>query len=393
MAIETGPAGPVARFGPPVRAERTLAFGPVLADDATVRHAVILAGGAGTRLWPASRRSRPKQLLALGGDESLLAATVRRAGGAATGGVMVVTAHDQVAAARVEAPGAEILGEPAARNTAAALGLAAVFLVERDPDAVIGAFPADHHVADEPAFARTVERAFSAAERGDVIGTIGLVPTRAETGFGYLELGDSREAELGVPGVRAVTRFVEKPDAATAAAYLAGGSHLWNGGMFFVRARRLLGDIARFLPATAAGLDRIAAALRDRGAAAAADEAARVYPTLPSISIDHGLMEKADRVVTVPGAFGWNDIGSWDALAEVRPRDADGNTVLGDGIVVDSRGTVVIADPGRVVAVIGCSDLVVVQSGDAVLVVPRDRAQDVRLVTDALARRQLDRFL
>jgi len=357
-----------------------------------VRHACILAGGSGTRLWPASRRRRPKQFLTLGTGESLLAAAVRRARGAAAGQVAVVTAADQAAMVAAETPGVAILAEPVGRNTAAALGLAAVHLAHRDPDAVLGALPADAHVADEAAWARTVERAFAAAERHDVICTIGIVPSRPDTGFGYLEVGESLEAALGIPELRRVVRFVEKPDAATAAAYVAGGRHLWNGGMFFVRARRLLDDIRRFLPETAAGLDAIAAALV-RGPDEAAAAAARVYPTLPGISIDHGVMEKASGVVTLPGDFGWDDIGSWAALVDVRGRDATGNTVLGAAVVVDGRGNVVAADDGHLVAVIGCSDLIVAQAGDAVLVIPRARAQDVRQVVDALAARGLDRFL
>jgi mannose-1-phosphate guanylyltransferase len=355
-----------------------------------VRHAVVLAGGAGTRLWPASRRLRPKQFLALGGDETLLAATVRRARGAATGDVVVVTAADQVDLVREGAPGVAIVAEPVARNTAAALGLAAVHLLARDRDAVIGAMPADHHIADEVGWARVVERAFAVAERSDAVCTVGVVPTRADTGFGYLELGASLEADLGVPGVRAVARFVEKPDASAAAGYLTGGRHLWNAGMFFVKARRLLDDITRFLPETGAALAIVAAAL-ESGPAAAAAEAARVYPALPSVSIDHGVMEKAAQVVTVPGDFGWSDIGSWSALADLAGQDG-GNTVLGDVVVVEGSGNVVVAESG-VVAVVGCSDLVVVRSGDAVLVIPRERSQDVRRAVDALIAHHLERYL
>jgi mannose-1-phosphate guanylyltransferase len=358
-----------------------------------VRHAVVLAGGAGTRLWPASRRLRPKQFLALGGAETLLAATVRRARGAATGDVVVVTAADQVDLVREGAPGVAIVAEPVARNTAAALGLAAVHLLARDRDAVIGAMPADHHIADEAGWARVVERAFTVAERSDAVCTVGVVPTRADTGFGYLELGASLEADLGVPGVRAVARFVEKPDARAAAGYLTDGRHLWNAGMFFVKARRLLDDIERFLPETGAALAIVAAAL-ESGPAAASAEAARVYPALPSVSIDHGVMEKAAQVVTVPGDFGWSDIGSWSALAslaELASGDG-GNTVLGDGVVVDGTGNVVVAESG-VVAVVGCSDLVVVRSGDAVLVIPRERSQDVRRAVEALVARHLERYL
>jgi mannose-1-phosphate guanylyltransferase len=354
-----------------------------------MRTAVILAGGSGTRLWPASRRARPKQFLALGGSETLLAATVRRVGAAAPG-VMIVTAADQAEDARLEAPAATIVAEPAARNTAAALGLAATHLVARDPDAVMGIFPADQHVGDEEGFADVVERAYAAAERGDVIVTIGVPPTRPETGFGWLELGGER-AELGA-GVRDVARFVEKPDLARATAFVAGRRHLWNGGMFFVRARRLLAELEQHLPATAAGLRPIGAALArgDDEAATAATTAA--YPGFASVSIDHGVMEKAADVVAVPGAFGWSDVGSWAAVGELVPHDGRGNARLGDAVVVDGNDNVTVTDAG-VVAVVGVSGLVVVRHGDAVLVLPAERAQDVRAAVEALTQAGLSRYL
>ncbi|HVV87224.1 MAG TPA: sugar phosphate nucleotidyltransferase [Kofleriaceae bacterium] len=353
-----------------------------------MRCAVIMAGGSGTRLWPASRRARPKQFLALGGAESLLAATARRVR-AAAGEVMVVTAAEQATLVRAELPGAAIVGEPCARNTAAALGLAAVHLRHRDADAVLGAFPADHHVGDEAAFGVAIERAFAAAEKADVIVTIGLAPSRAETGFGYLQLGGERP-DLGA-GVRDVARFVEKPDAGAAAAYVAGGRHLWNGGMFFVRAARLLDELTRSLPETAAGLAEIAAALA-RGEEAAARAAEAIYPRLPSVSIDHGVMEQAHDVVAVPADLGWSDVGSWAAVAELTPRDAGGNAVVGEAVIVDGAGNLVVTDPGTAVALVGVSGLAVVRAGDAVLVLPVARAQDVRAAVEALARRGLGRF-
>jgi mannose-1-phosphate guanylyltransferase len=354
-----------------------------------MRCAVILAGGSGVRLWPASRRARPKQFLTLAGGESLLAATARRLRGAARM-VMVVTASEQAALVEQAVPGAIVVGEPCARNTAAALGLAAVHLRHRDEDAVLGAFPADHHVGDEAAFGVAVERAFAAAEQADVIATIGLTPTRAETGFGYLELGAARP-ELG-PDVHDVARFVEKPDAARAAAFVAGGGHRWNGGMFFVRAARLLAELERSMPATAAGLAEIAAALR-QGDDAAARVTAAVYPSLPSISIDHGVMERAAGVVAVTAELGWSDVGSWQAVAELTAADERGNAIIGDGVVVDGDDNLVVTDAGGVVALVGVSGLAVVRDGDAVLVLPRERAQDVRAAVDALTRRGLGRVL
>jgi mannose-1-phosphate guanylyltransferase len=355
-----------------------------------MRCAVILAGGSGTRLWPASRRLRPKQFLGLGGEETLLAATARRLRSAA-GELMVVTAEDQAALVTAELPAAAVVVEPCPRNTAAALGLAAVHALARDPAAVIGAFPADHHIGDEAAFGIAIERAFAAAEKADVIVTIGLAPTRPETGFGYLELGEARP-DLG-PDLRSVARFVEKPDLATATAYVAGGRHRWNGGMFFVRAARLLAELERSMPTTAAGLATIAAALRQGGAAAAARATAVVYPDLPAISIDHGVMEHARDVVAVSADLGWSDVGSWAAVAALTPADARGNAVIGDAVIVDGSGNLVVTDPGTVTALVGVSGLAVVRAGDAVLVLPVERAQDVRAAVDALVRRGLTRVL
>lgn len=350
--------------------------------------ALILAGGGGTRLWPASRRRRPKQLLLLGGDESLLAAAARRAyavvGAAHT---LVVTAADQeaqVRAALPDLPPDNVIAEPQPRNTAAAVGLGAAVVARREgPDAVMAVLPADPHIGDEAAFQTLVKAAITEAR--EAIVTIGITPTHPETGFGYIRLGPLRSKAAGTGSVAAtvavhdVGAFVEKPDRPTAEGYLAAGDYLWNSGMFFLTAGRLLEEARRHMPALGAALDATIAAA-DFGA-----KVREVYPGVPAVSIDYGIMEKAAGIRVIPGAFGWNDVGSWAALHAIRPPDARGNVVVGDAQALDSDGSVVLAEAGApFVGVVGLRDVVVVATADAILVIPKDRAQDVRLIVEAV---------
>jgi len=329
-------------------------------------------------LWPASRRARPKQLIALGaGGEPMVASAVKL--GAQLGSVLIVTGDSYVEGTRTAVPGVEILAEPVGRNTAAAIGLAAAVLAERDPDAVLLVLPADQHVTDREAFARALDAALTAVEQGDVIATIGIAPTRPETGFGYLEV-DSAAEGVATP----VKRFVEKPDLARAEQYVASGHYLWNAGIFGASAKRLLAELDTHLPATGKAVREIA---RDP------QQARSLYPTLPSISFDHAVMEKVDRVVTVPARVGWDDVGSWAALPAVRGVDPAGNTTIGPALVIDGTGNVVVSDDATLVATVGLSDFVVVKSGDAILVIRKDQAQDVRKVIDALSARGLARYL
>jgi mannose-1-phosphate guanylyltransferase len=347
-------------------------------------HAVILAGGSGTRFWPASRRSRPKQLLPLAGarDESLIAATVRRLhpliAPSDTWIATSTTLLEATARALPDVPGAHLLAEPVARNTAAPIGWAASVIARTDPDAIVVVLPADHFIFDEPGFRAVLERAIRTAEDGWLT-TIGITPTRPETGYGYIELGG-----LLAEGAHAVTHFVEKPDRARAEGFVAGKRHLWNAGMFVFRARVMLQSIGRHLPALAAGLAAIdAAAEKDDEARVVAE----VFPTLPSISIDHGVMEKADRVAVVPGSFGWNDVGSWEVSWELAQRDAHGNALPEHAIAIDASNNLVkdlSTGKKRRFALLGVSDLVLVETDDAVLVMPRSRAQDVRAIVDEL---------
>jgi mannose-1-phosphate guanylyltransferase len=320
----------------------------------------------------------------------LLAASVRRAKEiVGIERTLVVTAADQEAAVRAaipELPAANVVAEPVARNTAAAVGLGAVVAQQRGgKDAVIAVLPADPYIADEAAFAGLLRIAI--AEARETIVTIGVRPTHPETGFGYIRLG-ARLPRTGTP-VHDVGGFVEKPDRATAERYLSSGEYLWNSGMFFLTAGRMLDEARRHLPALAAVLD---------DAAKAEDPTPVIrarYADAPSISIDHGIMEKATGLRVVPGEFGWNDVGSWAAMPVVRPADARGNVVVGSEIaVLDGDGNIVVAEAGApYVGVLGVRDLVVVATRDAVLVIPKDRAQDVRQLVEAARKAGRDDLL
>jgi mannose-1-phosphate guanylyltransferase len=353
---------------------------------------LILAGGGGTRLWPASRRRHPKQLLRLGANESLLAAASRRAATFCDPeNILVVTAADQEAAVRAELPALpadNIVVEPAPRNTAAAVALGAAVAHRRaGGQAVLAVLPADPHIGDEALFTETVKAAL--AEARTAITTIGIKPAHAETGFGYIRVGQARGGPQGSKTdtktdtktgakVHDVAAFVEKPDRATAERYVASGDYLWNSGMFFLTAARLFEEAHRHLPELGRALDALVAApdfdaaVRDR------------YPTVPSLSIDNGIMEKAAGLRVVIGDFGWNDVGSWAALPAIRAADADGNVAVGAVALLEGRGNIVVAEPGApYVSVLGVDNLVVVATADAVLVIPKDRAQDVRQLVEA----------
>ncbi len=343
-------------------------------------HALILAGGSGTRFWPLSRRGRPKQLLALDGEVSLLRATaLRLAPLVPPEALWVCTTRELAAAVRrelPEVPPQQVLLEPVGRNTAPAIGWAVRSMPEAVRADVVAVLPADHRIGEPRAFLDTLERAARAVAADDLVMTLGVTPRWAETGYGYLEL-DLPEPERGERhgGVRRVRRFVEKPDAADAARYAASGRHLWNAGIFLFRGERLLALLARHEPELAAGLAEIAAA---------PERLAEVYPRLPARSIDHAVMEKLDSLATLPLDCGWSDLGSWEALAEVLPADAGGNTGRGDRLALDAAGNLLFADQGTI-AVLGVRDLVVVRTGDAVLVLPRERSQEVRRLVQELA--------
>ncbi len=360
-------------------------------------HAIVLAGGSGTRFWPLSRQGHPKQLLPLAGSslEPLIAATVRRLDPLVPQEHVWIATGGRIVHATMRAlPGvqeSQFLVEPVARNTAAPIGWAAATIARSDPDALVMVLPADHFVRDEPAFRDVLERALSVAADG-FLTTIGILPTRPETGYGYIELG-----EVLREGVHSVARFVEKPTRDRAQAFVDGGRHLWNAGMFLFRASAMRQAIAEHLPALSAGLDVLdAAASKGEEHAALAE----VFESRPSVSIDHGVMEKAERLAVVPASFGWNDVGSWEVAWELTERDARGNALPPGSVAVDATnnlvrdetsargGAVPAAAKGKKTwALVGVHDLVIVETDDAVLVIPRKRAQDVRAVVEALRER------
>jgi len=345
-----------------------------------VRHTVILGGGSGTRLWPASRQILPKHLLPIAADGgTLLGAAVRR-GAAITDRVTIVTAESQRAATIAVAPTARVIGEPVARNTASALGLAAATIEREDPDAVMMVLPADQHVANEAGFVNILDSALGVVEDRDTIVTIGIQPTRADTGFGYLEI----DPVVPVSGVLRVLRFVEKPDRETAEKYVAGKRFLWNAGIFFVRAKRLLAELETHLPQTAVAV---------RDIAAGNVTASTVYPLLKSISIDHAVMEKAKGIEAFAANVGWDDVGSWAAMPALRGVDTNGNTTVGPVVAVECTGNILMSDDDTVIAAHGISDLVVVKSGNAILVIRKDASQDVRKIVDALSGSGFARYL
>jgi mannose-1-phosphate guanylyltransferase len=354
-------------------------------------YAVVPAGGSGTRLWPLSRAGHPKFLHPLTGTESsLLQATVDRLTPlAAPERVYVVTGVAHAAAVSRQLTGVpeeNILVEPSPRDSCAAIALAAAVIARRDPEAVMGSFAADHLIADASGFIEVIKSAMRGAAHG-LLMTLGITPTRPETGYGYVQCG----GPVAGGDVLAVEEFREKPSYEVAEGYVKSGNYLWNAGMFVWRVDVFLAELARQQPQLAAGISRIAQAWDSPSREEVLGE---VWPTLPRISVDYAVMEGAaavGRVGTVPGDFGWNDVGDFHTLGEVLAADAAGNVVVGrealakPGVLLrETEGLVVVPNSGRLVAALGIRDLIIVDTPDVVLVCPRDRAQEVKHIVDEL---------
>jgi len=338
---------------------------------------VILSGGSGTRLWPLSREAYPKQFLPLAGQLTMLQATWKRVAPIASRGPLVIAneEHRFVAAEQLQQVGAEpaaIILEPVGRNTAPAIAVAALEATRDGADALLLVLPSDHVITDEAAFRSAVQAAASAAEAGKLV-TFGIVPTGPETGYGYIKAADGQ-------GLRAVERFVEKPDLDTASSYVASGQYYWNSGMFLFKASRYLQELERLQPAMLAGSRTAWQQSRRDADFTRLDKDA--FAAVPSDSIDYAVMERTADAVVIPLDAGWNDVGSWTALRDVSQQDGDGNAHQGDVIAIDCRNTYAYGQ--RLVAMVGLDDVIVVETDDAVLVGRADRMQEVKTVVAQL---------
>lgn len=349
-------------------------------------YAVIPAGGSGTRLWPVSRAGRPKFLLPLPGPRTMLQETVARLGPLCDlARLFVITgaAHADEVQRQLPALDPEhVVVEPLARGSGPAIGLGAALALRRDPDAIVGSFAADHVVTEPAVFVQTVQAAIEVARAGYLV-TIGIEPSYPETGYGYICAGSPLGCFAGLEA-STVAQFKEKPDYQTAGDYVASGRYLWNASMFVWQARALLAEMHRLLPDLAAALETIAAAwdTPERDAVLAA-----VWPTIAEVTIDHGILERSDRVAVVPGRFGWTDLGDWHGFGKVVGEEASANLAVNAEILaLDATGAVVYGNK-RLVALLGVENLVIVDTEDALLICDRSRAQEVRHIVEELKRR------
>ncbi len=347
-------------------------------------HPVILSGGSGSRLWPMSRAHYPKQLLPLAGADTMLQATARRVCDPEIFDAPLIAAnndHRFIVAEQLQIAGIKpraIILEPVGRGTAPAAAIAALALIDDQPDAIMALLPSDHVVTDLPGFLTALQAAAEAAAEGALV-TFGIAPDRPETGYGYIRRGAPL---VGKAGIDTVAAFVEKPDASTAEAYLKSGDYLWNSGMFVFTAKDYLAELGRLDPAMMAACETAyAASFTDLEFIRLEEE---TFAACPADSIDCAVMEKTERAAVIPVSIGWNDVGGWPALWDLAEKDDDGNALLSDTLLHDVHNSYFRGDDGRLIAAIGLDDMIVVSTADAVLIAPRDRASEVKVLVDRL---------
>lgn len=347
-------------------------------------YAVIMAGGKGERFWPQSRLRTPKQLLSITGDKPMIRETVDRLGNI-TGSdkILIVTNDVQAPAIKKivpDLPGEHVIAEPCGRNTAACIALAAAYIDAQDSEAVMVVLPADHVIHDVDSFSRNITDAASVAEQHNALCTIGIEPTFAATGYGYIKADDTIDSHTTTP-FYSVAQFTEKPDAETAQQFLDSGNYYWNSGIFVWKNKVFLREVEKHMPELYEGYRAIRNAI---GTDSLNDVVAQVYPNLPNISVDYGIMEKADRVIMATSGFDWDDVGSWDAVAKHFEPDTQGNIVRGKFVGVDTRDCIVYSGD-KLVAGVGIDNLIVVVTDDAVLLCDKSRAQDVKQIVQQLS--------
>ena len=354
-------------------------------------YAVVMAGGSGTRFWPLSRRKHPKQLLELFGHGTLLEQTVARLRPLIPPNRTYVYTNEliqhEVCRRLPQIPRAQIVAEPASRNTAPTLGVAAHEILRRDPQGLMVVLPADHIIAKPAEFLRVLRAGCETAQKEGRSVLIGLKPTRPDTGFGYVRVG-AREARIAGQEIYRVEKFTEKPSLAVARRYVASGHYLWNGGMFIWRASTLLENFNKYQPEMAAQLAHLAKA----GGVNSAKSFRRLFPQFEKISIDYALMEKIRDIHAVAADIGWNDVGSWAVVYDLSAKDQEANVRPERSLCLDSRGNIIVAERGFVVTV-GVQDLVIVETDDALLICARDRSQDVGKAVQALEKAGLKKLL
>ena len=357
-------------------------------------HALIMAGGGGTRFWPRSRKARPKQFLALTGERTLLQATYERIEVQVPperAWVVTSAAHQAVAAKQLPSlPANQIIGEPCGRDTAPCIGLGAALIARRDPDAVILVLPSDHVIEPAQEFRRIAHAAaLLADEHPHAIITFGIVPTWPSEGYGYIRRGTELPSRQGI-AVHRVAQFREKPKKEVAVEYLASGDYYWNAGIFVGRAAAFLDQLHQHEPEMFAGLQRIADTWGTPRQHAVLND---IFPTLHKISIDFAVLEKAPEVLVLRAPYKWDDVGSWLALERLHPQDAVGNTVLADHAGVETANCVIVGDQGKLIATVGVNNLVIVQDGDCILIAERSKESDVKKIVELLGKRGLEKHL